>query len=720
MHEHERQRPLSDDGATGEASTSVPDTVAAAKVLVATACDGRQPLVLAEAGCISDLLQSLDASPALIAAGHLLPAARASLCSHRQMRDRLTPEIADLTQGAQRLDRPALLSVESGTGNAEARAEALRKLVLALVDDPRVVLISLAGHLVALRDARQLETSVQRRLGQVAREIYAPLANRLGIWQLKWETEDLAFRFLEPEPYHQIASGLQLRRAERERYVTDLCKDLQQMLADIGIQAEITGRPKHIYSIFKKMRRKELPLEQLYDLLAVRVVVGELHECYAALGVVHGRWHPVPGEFDDYVANPKGNDYRSLHTAIVGPQGHPVEIQIRTQEMHDFAELGVAAHWRYKEGGREDPALERKIGWLRQLLEPEVDAIPANRADEDFIDRMRGELLEERVYVLTPEGDVVDLPQGATPLDFAYYVHTSVGHRCRGAKVNGRMVQLTHTVATGDQVEIQTAREPRPSRDWLIPKLGYIRSTRARSKVRHWFRQQDRDFNLAEGRALLDRELRRLHIEHKGIGDVAEHFNKQDEEGLCVALGRGDVTSGELVHELERRFRPPPLRTPKARPRRTQQKGSPIEVAGLGGLVTQVARCCNPVPGESIAGFVTLGRGITVHSRRCANLRRLAERTPDRVLDAVWTDDSTDHVVTLTMEAEDRKGLLTQITDLVTDAGVGLRAVQHRPDPGHGTARIELALEVTDVSELERIMKRLRALPGTIRISRGQ
>jgi len=694
------------------------DPVAAARSMVAAACEGRETQVPAEAEAIAAVLVDLDAAPELVAAGLLLPALRASLCSHRQLGDQLGPELAALSQGALRLERPARLSVSGGTRDAEARAEALRKLVLALVDDPRVVLISLAAQLVALRAARKAEPAVQRRLGKVAREIYAPLANRLGIWQLKWETEDLAFRFLEPAAYHEIAEGLRLRRVEREAYVRDLCAELTRMLAELGIEAEISGRPKHIYSIFKKMRRKELPLEQLYDLLAVRVIVSDVSQCYAALGVVHGRWHPVPGEFDDYIANPKGNDYRSLHTAVVGPEGHPVEIQIRTRDMHDFAELGVAAHWRYKEGGREDPALERKIAWLRQLLEPETEAVPESRADEDFIDRMRGELLEERVYVLTPQGDVVDMPLGATPLDFAYYVHTNVGHRCRGAKVNGRMVQLTHALATGDQVEVQTAREPRPSRDWLIAKLGYLRSTRARSKVRHWFRQQDRDFNLSEGRTLLDRELHRQQLDGVDLDVIAEHFSKRDVEGLCVALGRGDITSGELAAELERRYRPAPAQLPKLRPRRSVRARNPIEIAGMDGLVTQVARCCGPVPGEPIAGFVTLGRGITVHSRRCANLKRAQQRTPERVLDAAWTGDASDHLVTVILEAEDRKGLLPTATDLVTDAGAGLRAMEHRQDRANGTARVELVLEVSDLTELETVMQRLRALPGTIRVSR--
>lgn len=710
-------RPLQTPGTGSDDVAGDDDPVVSAAALVAHACEGRAAEVVAESAAIAEQLRGLEAAPALVAAGCLLPALRANLVSGRQLRDRLGPEVAGLTQGALRLERPAGLATEGGTGDPEARAEALRKLVLALVDDPRVVLISLASQLVALRAARAEDEPQRRRRASVAREVFAPLANRLGIWQLKWEIEDLAFRFLEPETYHDIAQTLALRRTEREVFVTELCAELTRMLAEVGIRAEIYGRPKHIYSIYKKMRRKELPLDQLYDLLAVRVIVDEVRECYAALGLIHGRWHPVPGEFDDYIANPKGNDYRSLHTAVVGPQGLPVEVQVRTREMHELAELGVAAHWRYKEGGRDDPALERKVAWLRQLLEPEADAIPAERADQDFIDRMRGELLEERVYVLTPGGDVLDLPQGATPLDFAYYVHTDLGHRCRGARVNGRQVQLTHVLATGDQVEVQTVKEPRPSRDWLIAQRGYLASNRARSKVRYWFRQQDREFNLAEGRALLERELARLRFEGVDLQAVAERFNKEDEDGLCVALGRGDVTSGELIRELERRYRP---EEPAAKPRRRRSSGSagPIEVSGLEGLVTQVAGCCRPVPGEPIAGFVTLGRGITVHSRNCGNLRRLAQNAPDRVLDASWTGES-DHAVRVLLEADPSKGLVDDVTQVITESGIVLRALDRERDRRSGVARIELAVEVRDLDELSRLMDKLEALPDAIRVWRA-
>src|SRR5580658_8530033 len=406
------------------------------------------------------------------------------------------------------------------------QTETLRKMLLAVVSDPRLVLARLAEELVGLRHARTLTAAERERRALEARAIYAPLANRLGVWQLKWELEDLAFRYLEPEEYRHIAAALNERRADRERYIEALCAQLRAQLQGAGIEAQVQGRPKHIYSIYRKMQRKQLAFEQLFDVRAVRVVIGSIPECYAALGIVHGRWPYIPGEFDDYIATPKGNGYRSIHTAVIGPQGQSLEVQIRTREMHEHAELGVAAHWTYKEGGTADPGYQRKIEWVRRLIEPQE----GGDAERDFLEGMRSELFEDRVYALTPKGEVIDLPRGATPLDFAYAIHTSLGHRCRGAKVNGRIVPLTRPLANGEIVEIITARLEAPSRDWLAPEQGYLASARNRGKVRAWFRRQDVGDNRSAGRAIAERELARIGAGAQQLAGLGRELNARDLE----------------------------------------------------------------------------------------------------------------------------------------------------------------------------------------------
>ncbi len=460
-----------------------------------------------------------------------------------------------------------------------AQAETLRKMLLAVVGDPRLILLSLAGRLYALRQAKHLPEQQQRQLALEAREIYAPLANRLGVWQLKWELEDLALRYLDPDSYRRIASALNTRRRDRERYMEDVRTRLQAELTKSGINAEVSGRPKHIYSIWRKMQRKQLPFEQVFDIRAVRVLVESVSDCYAALGIVHGLWPYIEAEFDDYIATPKNNDYRSIHTAVYGPGHLPVEVQIRTQDMHRHAELGVAAHWKYKEGGTRDAAYEAKIKWVRQLLDP----AQGQSSDADFLDRIRRELFEDRVYAMTPRGEVVDLPRGATPLDFAYHVHTDLGHRCRGAKVNGKMVPLTHVLANGEVVEILTTREPQPNRDWLSSTRGFLVSTRSRSKVRAWFRKQE-------------------------------------------------------DKPAEPEPRPQPLRIVHA-PRRSRKPSAPkgVIIEGMGDLTSNLARCCNPEPPLDIVGYITLTRGVSIHRGECASFQRMKGQHPERVLAVEWS-----------------------------------------------------------------------------------
>ncbi|TBR14279.1 MAG: bifunctional (p)ppGpp synthetase/guanosine-3',5'-bis(diphosphate) 3'-pyrophosphohydrolase, partial [Lysobacter sp.] len=511
-------------------------------------------------------------------------------------------------------------------------SEGLRRLLLAMVRDLRVVPILLARQLARMRQAQSLPDAQRRALAELTRDIHAPLANRLGIWQLKWELEDLAFRYLEPATYQQIARLLDEKRVARERYIEAVKSTLRDALDAQGIVADVAGRPKHIYSIWKKMQRKDVPIGELYDLRAMRVLVDDVAACYAALGIVHATWVPIPSEFDDYIARPKRNDYRSLHTAVIGPEGKTLEVQIRTHDMHRQAELGVAAHWKYKEGAGPGgasataaAAFERKIAWMRRLLDHAGDS----GEDAALAHEFDSELVEDRVYVLTPKGEVVDLPAGATPLDFAYHVHTDVGHRCRGAKVDGRIVPLDHVLRSGDRVEILTGKVSEPRRDWLVASNGFLASSRSREKVRTWFNRLDRERNEQAGRDMLDRELRRLGLLGADLGPALERFHVAGESELFVQVALGDIGPqqvGRALLDHERAARAPePATTLPAKPARTGSRGmGDFTVEGVGNLLVQLARCCQPLPGEGIAGYLTRGRGVSVHRPECVAFQRLA------------------------------------------------------------------------------------------------
>ncbi|TLZ48067.1 MAG: bifunctional (p)ppGpp synthetase/guanosine-3',5'-bis(diphosphate) 3'-pyrophosphohydrolase [Gammaproteobacteria bacterium] len=599
------------------------------------------------------------------------------------------------------------------------QAETLRKMLLAVVSDPRLVLARLAEELVVLRHARELPAAERERRALEARAIYAPLANRLGVWQLKWELEDLAFRYLEPEEYKRVAAALNERRADRERYIETLCAELREGLAAAGIAAEVYGRPKHIYSIYRKMQRKQLAFEQLFDVRAVRLVVASIPECYAALGIVHGLWPYIPGEFDDYVATPKGNGYRSIHTAVIGPHGRSVEVQIRTAEMHEHSELGVAAHWTYKEGGVRDAQYQRKIEWVRRLLEPQEGLDAGASADGDLIEGMRTELFADRVYVLTPKGEVIDLPRGATPLDFAYSVHTSLGHRCRGAKANGRIVPLTHTLANGEVVEIITGKHDAPSRDWLAPEQGYLVSARNRSKVRAWFRKQDVGGNRSAGRAIAERELARIGVRPEQLGALTAELKAPDTDHLYQLLGEGEITVTQLVQAAMRLTEPPrpPLRP--ARPAATRRRASPVEIEGVGDLPTTLARCCAPLRPQPINGYVTLGRGVTVHRSDCAGFQRMSALKPDRVLKVEWSSaESGALAVELAVSAYDRRGLLRDLTDVLAVERLSIDAASSRTDHDAGIAYFDLSVAVDDLEQLARVLRRLAGVPNVIEARR--
>ena len=618
------------------------------------------------------------------------------------------------------------------------QAEMLRKMLLAVVSDPRLVLARLAEQLVRLRHARNLPAEERGRLALETRAVFAPLANRLGVWQLKWELEDLAFRYLEPEDYRRVAAALNEKRTDRERHIEALCTELQQHLRQAGIEAEVYGRPKHMYSIYRKMQRKQLEFEQVFDVRALRVVVASVPDCYAALGVVHGLWTYIPGEFDDYIATPKGNYYRSIHTAVIGPQTRSVEVQIRTREMHEHAELGVAAHWTYKEGGSRDTQYEQKIQWVRRLLEPQ------DGGDRDFLESMRTELFEDRVYALTPKGEVVDLPHNATPLDFAYNVHTALGHRCRGAKVNGRIVPLTYSLGNGEIVEIITAKHAAPSRDWLAPEQGYLVSARNRAKVRAWFRKQDVTDNRSAGRIIAERELSRIAARpvserstqaRKGgertdastsrpelFSALVRELQARDADHLYQLLGEGELTVTQLLQAAERLVQAS-QRQQAIRPSRPARgrRGSPVEIEGVGDLPTTLARCCAPLRPQPITGYVTLGRGVTIHRSDCASLNRMRSIKPARVLNVEWTSaESATLRVQIAVSAYDRRGLVRDVTDVLAVERLSIEAMNTTTDAEAGKAFVSLTFPVADLEQLARVLRRLAAVPNVIHARRLQ
>jgi GTP pyrophosphokinase len=633
----------------------------------------------------------------------------------------LAPERAEAVAGpaavkvANELLRLGALNLSASSGRLSAlsgnQAEALRKMLLAIVTDPRLVLIKLAAQLHLLRASKDARPEERERIAIETRDVYAPLANRLGVWQLKWELEDLSFRYLDPENYKRIAGWLAAKRVDRERYIESVIAQIREELAKMDVAADVAGRPKHIYSIWRKMQRKGLSFDQLYDVRAVRVLVETIADCYAALGVVHSLWPYIPGEFDDYIATPKDNLYRSLHTAVIGPGKLPLEIQIRTREMHEHAELGVAAHWKYKEGGRANPAYEQKIVWLRQILEPG----DRSETEGDFLERVRSEVFEDRVYALSPRGEVIDLPRGATPLDFAYHVHTDLGHRCRGAKVNGRMVPLNQPLANGDQVEIVTGKQAAPSRDWLVPSLGYLVSHRNRSKVRSWFRKLDEEQNRQQGKQILERELQRLAIHSVTLPELISEFNLPNADALYLAIGEGEINAAQITGAIQRRAKPQELPSPVIRKPAVTTKTTGVTVDGVGDLLSNFARCCAPVPPEHISGYITLGRGVSIHRSECANFRRLEAAHPERVIPVEW-GGAADRAfpVDVNVRAFDRRGLLRDVSAVLADSKINIHAMNTVTDERDGVADMNLRITVHDLEELSRVLARIQGLPNVL------
>ena len=547
--------------------------------------------------------------------------------------------VATLVDGVTKMDVIQAFQGQTERSTREhAQAESLRKMLLAMAEDVGVVLIKLADRLHNMRTLDSLPKDKQQRIARETMDIFAPLANRLGIWQMKWELEDLSFRYLEPEAYRQIAGMLAERRIDREHYIERFVQTLSAELKQAGIDAEISGRPKHIYGIWRKMQSKGKDFQQIFDVRAVRVQVASVRDCYAALGIVHTLFTHIPGEFDDYIATPKENNYRSIHTAVIGPDGKTTEVQIRTHDMHQQSELGVAAHWRYKEGAKQDTGFDRKITWLRQLLEWKDEVAEAS----DFVDQFKSEVFSERVYVFTPKGNIVDLPQGATPLDFAYDIHTEVGHRCRGAKVNGHIVPLTYALKTGEQVEVLTVKAGGPSRDWVSPHLGYLHTSKARSRVQQWFKQQNYDSSVSAGRAGLEREFHRLGFTDVNHEKLSQRFGFSKVEDFLAAIGRGEIKSGQIMSAAQEMVEPKTKVAPPLVPARAHaQPGKPtgVTIQGVGNLLTRMGRCCNPLPGDAIVGFITRGQGITIHRRDCPNALRHHAENDERIIEVSWGAD---------------------------------------------------------------------------------
>jgi len=589
--------------------------------------------------------------------------------------------------------------------------ETLRKTFLAMGEDIRVILIKLADRLHNMRTLGFMPEKKRKRIAQETLDIFAPLANRLGIWQLKWELEDLGFRYTNPEKYKEIAQNLSETRLERDRQMQAISDKINKLLTDAGVKVEISARSKHIFSIYKKMQEKNKPFELVRDLRGVRLIVQDIPACYSALGLIHTNWRPIPNEFDDYIAGPKDNFYQSLHTAILYDDGKPLEVQIRTSEMDENAEFGIAAHWKYKEKGPHDEKYEQRINWLKKLMEWRQDVEDAN----EFVDGMKTDVFQDRVYVFTPRGDIIDLPSGSTPIDFAYHVHTEIGNRCRGAKINGKLVNLEYTLKTGDQVEILVAKQGGPSRDWLNVNLGLVKTQRARSKIRAWFKHQNRDQNLSQGKDILEKELRRLGLVDYNVEKFANNFDFRSMDDLYVAVGCGDISIGHLVNLLSEgeRVQPDFLLPRPVAPQR-QISDTAVSVLGLKNILVTYGKCCKPVPGDEIIGYITRGRGATIHRQDCPNILRMTDH--DRIVRVTWGEPQLTFPVEIQIKAYDRQGLMGDISSLLTNENINLSDI--KLNVLHNLAHMVLKLEISDIAQLSRVLTKIENLPNVMEAHR--
>jgi GTP pyrophosphokinase len=677
---------------------------------------------------IAEILADLKLDQDSLVAAVIYRAVREGKVTLAEVGQRFGAVVSKLIDGVLRMAAisASLSPRQSLVLGSQVQVDNLRKMLVAMVDDVRVALIKLAERTCAIRAVKNASEEKRQRVAREVFDIYAPLAHRLGIGHIKWELEDISFRYLEPDQYKQIAKLLHERRLDRERFISEVMSQLQHELTATGIKADISGRAKHIYSIWRKMQRKGLQFSQIYDVRAVRVLVPEVRDCYTALGIVHTLWRHIPKEFDDYIANPKENGYRSLHTAVIGPEGKVLEVQIRTHAMHEEAELGVCAHWRYK-GTDVKPSsnhYEEKISWLRQVLEwhEELGDIGG------LAEQLRVDIEPDRVYVFTPDGHAIDLPKGATPLDFAYRVHTEIGHNCRGAKINGRIVPLNYSLQTGEQVEIITSKHGNPSRDWLNSNLGYVTTSRARAKIVHWFKLQARDQNVAAGRSLLERELSRLGLPQVDFERLAEKANVKTAEDMFAALGAGDLRLAPLVNAAQQLAEPERTHNEPFDfvPRKVSTGYKPgkrgdIQIEGVGNLLTQMAGCCQPLPGDAIVGYITQGRGVSIHRQDCASVLQLGAKEPERIIQVNWGPVPVlTYPVDIVIRAYDRSGLLRDVSQVLLNERINVLAVNTRSNKEDNTAQMSLTIEIPGLDALGRLLGRISQLPNIIEARRNR
>ncbi|ENH7395928.1 GTP diphosphokinase [Vibrio vulnificus] len=677
-----------------------------------------------------EILVTLSMDKATLVAAQLFPLVSGGAFAREPLEEHYSKEIIKLIDGVDEMAAIGQLNITLEGSAASAQVDNVRRMLLAMVDDFRCVVIKLAERICNLIEVKKAPDEVRRAAAKECANIYAPLANRLGIGQLKWEIEDYAFRYQQPDTYKQIAKQLSERRIVREQYIKDFVDDLSEEMKECGINAEVSGRPKHIYSIWRKMQKKSLEFDELFDVRAVRIIADKLQDCYAALGVVHTKYKHLPSEFDDYVANPKPNGYQSIHTVVLGPEGKTIEIQIRTKQMHEDSELGVAAHWKYKEGSSSGRSgYDEKITWLRKLLDWQEEMSDSG----EMLDELRSQVFDDRVYAFTPRGDVVDLPMGATPLDFAYHIHSEVGHRCIGAKVAGRIVPFTHKLNMGDQVEIITQKEPNPSRDWLNPSLGFVTSGRARAKINAWFRKQSREKNLEAGREILENELAKIGATLKDAEQYAvKRFNVKSADELYVGVGSGDLRINQILNHINALVNKPTAEEEdrqalerlqeagnKAAVSPTRPRKDAVVVQGVDNLMSHLARCCQPIPGDEICGYITQGRGISVHRADCEQLEELRHHAPERIIDTVWGSDVVgSYMLTVRVEAMERSGLLKDITTMLANEKIKVISMKSRLDYRTHLNVMDFELEVTNIEVLTRIMKRVEQIKDVMSVKR--
>lgn len=664
---------------------------------------------------VAGILSELNMDPATIAAAFLHDVVEDTQGTRKeislaQLEQEFGPDVAQLVDGVTRLSRFDDLSQTELT--IDTNVERLRKLFVALTrGEVRSALIKLADRLHNMRTLEYMPAERQSQIAHETMEIFAPLANLLGIWRMKWELEDMAFRHLEPDKHAEIVRKIAERKAYRDQHIARILKRIQERLEAEGIVAEVSGRAKHIYSIYHKMQRKKVPFEEIFDVRAARVIVGEVAQCYQVLGIIHNMWRPVSGEFDDYIATPKRNKYRSLHTAVLDEDGTVLEVQIRTREMHREAEYGVASHWKYKEGGRHNTIYEQEIAYLRSRIDWQRDD-----ADNNLAETVRTNLFQDRVYVSTPKGDLLDLPAGSTPIDFAYHVHSEVGHRCRGAKVNGRIVSLDYKLKTGDKVQIITTKRGGPSRDWLNPHLEYTHTLRARAKIRQWFKRQDRGQNIAEGRTMLEREMKRLGIAEIRYDSLAKALECEDLDDFFANIGQGDINTNQLITKLIElhRAQQPSFPSLVPTPPVVQATDGTLVVHGTEGLLTNIARCCNPLPGSDIIGYVTRGRGVTIHRQDCANIMRVRER--ERLIDASWGPAESTYPVMIKITAFNRGGLVGDISAVVANHGISMSKLSSSTEKNIAT--LHATLQVSSIAQLSRVLAKIEQVRNVLEVRR--